>query len=111
MDLDMLLDLQGEQAAVLATLDALTTCLERTEGCKVVPGLAEDLATSTVALSVAGGLVAGAVTLIEPAGFVKARWQWLIQLPPTYSKLYSIQQPPATLENDGGVHRVILATK
>lgn len=79
---------QGEQAAVLATLDALTTCLERTEGCKVVPGLAEDLATSTVALSVAGGLVAGAVTLIEPAGFVKARWQWLIVFSPLWVSLF-----------------------
>ncbi|KAJ9526893.1 hypothetical protein QJQ45_017728 [Haematococcus lacustris] len=104
--------LQGEQAAVLATLDALTTCLERTEGCKVgeagqgrqsrrewgavVPGLADDLATSTVALSVAGGLVAGAVTLIEPAGllgcacagFVKARWQWLIVFSPLWVSLF-----------------------
>ena len=58
---------QGESAAVLSIVDALTGCLAK-GGCAVVPGLSPDHYFFTLGVSMAGGLVAGAACKLEPTG-------------------------------------------
>ena len=58
---------QGESAAVLSIVDALTGCLAK-GGCAVVPGLSSDHYAFTLGVSMAGGLVAGAACKLEPTG-------------------------------------------
>jgi hypothetical protein len=60
--------LQGEATALLSAVDVLTTCLAAPEGCAVVPGLPEDQYYFTLGCAIAGGLVAGFVSKIEPQG-------------------------------------------
>ena len=62
------LHLQGESAAVLNALGALTECLERPGGCAVVPGLPEDQYKLTLITSVLGGFVAGYASRLEAQG-------------------------------------------
>eukprot|EP00798_Chlamydomonas_sp_ICE-L_P000315 gene315-33549_t len=52
---------EGELAAVIGTIDAVTTCLDRPQGCAVVPGIPDEQYVFTLALSISGGLVAGSV--------------------------------------------------
>lgn len=73
---------------MLATMSAITNCLALPDGCKVVPGVSEDALTASLALSIAGGIVAGSVTRIEPQGFVTARWQWLLVFSPLWGSLF-----------------------
>jgi hypothetical protein len=63
---------QGESAAVLAAMSALVECLDRPDGCRVVPGVPQEQYVFTLWCAIAGGLVAGFVNKIEPQG---ARWQ------------------------------------
>lgn len=58
---------QGEAAVVLQMMDALSGCLAR-GGCAVVPGLSMDHYAFTLAVSLAGGVVAGAASKLEPYG-------------------------------------------
>lgn len=58
---------QGEAAAVLNMVDTLSGCLAR-GGCTVVPGLSWDHYYFTLAVSVAGGVIAGAASKLEPSG-------------------------------------------
>lgn len=58
-------------------MSALVECLGRDEGCKVVPGLPQEQYLATLACSIAGGLVAGFVSKIEPQG----EWQLVQHVP------------------------------
>lgn len=60
--------LQGDSIALQSAMSALVDCLGRDEGCKVVPGLPQEQYIATLACSIAGGLVAGFVSKIEPQG-------------------------------------------
>lgn len=60
---------QGESAAVMNMMDALTGCLAK-GGCFVVPGLTMDHYAFTLALSIAGGVIAGSAAKLEPSGEV-----------------------------------------
>ena len=44
------------------SLEAVTDCLRAPEGCRVVPGLADEEYSLTLTTSIAGGLVAGFVS-------------------------------------------------
>lgn len=59
---------QGEGASVLNSVDAVALCLSKPGGCAVVPGLTSDQYGFTLAVAVAAGLVAGAVSRLEPQG-------------------------------------------
>lgn len=69
--------LQGESAAVLSTIDALATCLERPGGCAVVPGLPSDQYNLTLGTSILGGLVAGYASRLQPDGDRPYNWLFL----------------------------------
>ena len=69
--------LQGESAAVLSTIDALATCLERPGGCAVVPGLPADQYNLTLGTSILGGLVAGYASRLQPDGDRLYNWHSL----------------------------------
>lgn len=62
--------MQGEAAAVMGALAALTDCLGRDGGCAVVPGLPPEQYTATLVCAATGGLVAGFVGRIEPQGML-----------------------------------------
>ncbi|GLI59244.1 hypothetical protein VaNZ11_001090, partial [Volvox africanus] len=79
---------QGEQAAILASTQVLIGCLGRPDGCTVVPGLPEEQYYFTLVTSVAGGLVAGFVSKLEPQGFVQRRWVWLLIFSPLWASLF-----------------------
>lgn len=78
----------GEAAAVTETIDALTTCLRREEGCRVVPGLANDEYYFTLGASIAGGIVAGAAFRIQPQGWVKQSYVWALLFSPLWFVLF-----------------------
>jgi hypothetical protein len=54
--------------ALQRATSALADCLERPEGCKVVPGLPLEQYYATLTCSIAGGVVAGLVSRIGPQG-------------------------------------------
>lgn len=66
-----LLCLQGEDAAILGTVGALTDCLQRPAGCAVVPGIPSDQYTLTLITSLVGGVVFGYSLRLEPSGASK----------------------------------------
>ncbi|KAL4457453.1 hypothetical protein ABPG75_012318 [Micractinium tetrahymenae] len=78
---------QGESAAVMNMMDSLTGCLER-GGCFVVPGLTADHYAFTLAVSIAGGLIAGSASKLEPYGFVQRRWVWVALFAPLWGTLF-----------------------
>ncbi|KIY97427.1 hypothetical protein MNEG_10535 [Monoraphidium neglectum] len=101
----------GENAAVLQAVGALTQCLAAPEGCKVsglerapgqgagdlagsrngikvVPGLPSGQYYFTLAFSVAGGVIAGAVSKLEPQGIVRRKWIWLLVFSPLWAPLF-----------------------
>jgi hypothetical protein len=49
-------------------MSALVECLDRPDGCRVVPGLPQEQYVFTLWCAIAGGLVAGFVNKIEPQG-------------------------------------------
>lgn len=63
--------MQGEDAAILGTVGALTDCLQRPGGCAVVPGIPSDQYTLTVITSLVGGVVFGYSLRLEPSGTTK----------------------------------------
>ena len=78
---------QGESAAVLSMMDSLTGCLAQ-GGCFAVPGLSMDHYLFTLALSVAGGVVAGSAARLEPQGFVQRRGVWVLLFAPLWATLF-----------------------
>ena len=60
--------LQGEDAAILGTVGALSDCLQRPGGCAVVPGIPSDQYTLTLITSLVGGVVFGYSLRLEPSG-------------------------------------------
>lgn len=64
--------LQGEDAAILGTVGALTDCLQRPGGCAVVPGIPSDQYTLTLITSLVGGVVFGYSLRLEPSGILVA---------------------------------------
>eukprot|EP00878_Enallax_costatus_P019297 GHUV01020356.1.p2 GENE.GHUV01020356.1~~GHUV01020356.1.p2 ORF type:complete len:144 (+),score=32.75 GHUV01020356.1:753-1184(+) len=79
---------QGDSVALQSAMSALVDCLGREEGCKVVPGLPQEQYVATLACSIAGGLVAGFVSKIEPQGLVQRRWVWLLLFSPLWGSLF-----------------------
>ncbi|KXZ51457.1 hypothetical protein GPECTOR_12g420 [Gonium pectorale] len=79
---------EGEQTAILNSAAVLMDCLGRPDGCAVVPGLPEEQYYFTLITSVAGGLVAGFVSKLEPQGFVQRRWVWLLLFSPLWASLF-----------------------
>jgi hypothetical protein len=60
--------LQGEAASLQNAMTAVADCIERPDGCRVVPGLPIEQYYATLTCSIAGGLVAGFVSKIEAQG-------------------------------------------
>ncbi|GFR45534.1 hypothetical protein Agub_g6927 [Astrephomene gubernaculifera] len=79
---------QGEATALLTSAGVLMDCLGRPGGCAVVPGLPEEQYYFTLATSIAGGLVAGFVSKLEPQGIVQRRWVWLLIFSPVWGSLF-----------------------
>ncbi|GLC37253.1 hypothetical protein PLESTB_001143400 [Pleodorina starrii] len=79
---------QGEQAAILNSAEILIGCLGKPGGCAVVPGLPEEQYYFTLVTSIAGGLVAGFVSKLEPQGFVQRKWVWLLIFSPLWASLF-----------------------
>lgn len=78
---------EGESAAVMGMMDSLTTCLAQ-GGCFAVPGLSLDHYGLTLAMSLAGGVIAGSAVKIEPSGFVQRRWVWVALFAPLWATLF-----------------------
>lgn len=49
-------------------MDTVEVCLEKPDGCKVVPGLPQNQFYFTLGTSVAGGIVLGFASKLEPGG-------------------------------------------
>jgi len=49
----------GQDKALLQAVEAVKECLQRTEGCRVVPGIGQDQYALTLITSAVGGFVAG----------------------------------------------------
>jgi hypothetical protein len=79
---------QGEAVALQRATAALADCLERPEGCRVVPGLPLEQYYATLTCSIAGGVVAGLVSRIGPQGIVQRRWVWLLLFSPLWGSLF-----------------------
>lgn len=80
--------LQGEAAAVLNAVSALTYCLGAPDGCQVVPGLPEDQFYFTTLMAGVGGLILGFVSRLEPQGFVQRQWVWPIVFSPLWAPIF-----------------------
>ncbi len=67
--------IQGEAAAVKNTMEALMECIEKEEGCYVVPGIPSNQYQLTLICSVFGGFIAGYASRLEPQGKIQARFR------------------------------------
>lgn len=74
---------EGEKEAINRSVEVLQQCLQDIK-CVAVPGLESDLYFLTLAMSLAGGAVVGFASTLEPAGFVKASWQWPLVFSPLW---------------------------
>ncbi|KAG1656458.1 hypothetical protein FOA52_005888 [Chlamydomonas sp. UWO 241] len=79
---------EGEQAAVVNSVDALVGCLAKPEGCRVVPGIPADQYNFTLLTSICGGIIFGSAARLEPQGFVKRRWVWTLLFSPLWATLF-----------------------
>lgn len=79
---------EGEDAAILGTVGALTDCLQRPGGCAVVPGIPSDQYTLTFITSFVGGIVFGYSLRLEPSGPVHRRWVWSLLFAPLWGTLF-----------------------
>ncbi|MCO5608275.1 hypothetical protein L7F22_062481 [Adiantum nelumboides] len=79
---------EGEGEALTRTVQAIRECLQRSEGCKNVPGLTNDLYYLTLATSIVGGCVFGFAARLPPSGRVEASWQWVLFLSPLWLLLF-----------------------
>ncbi|PSC68992.1 methanol dehydrogenase [Micractinium conductrix] len=78
---------QGESAAVMGMMDALTGCLAQ-GGCFAVPGVSMDHYVLTLATSLAGGIIAGSASKLQPTGFVQRQWVWVLLFAPLWGTLF-----------------------
>lgn len=79
---------EGEDAAILGTVGALSECLQRPGGCAVVPGIPSDQYTLTLITSLVGGVVFGYSLRLEPSGPVRRQWVWSLLFAPLWGSLF-----------------------
>ena len=76
----------GEDGAILNSLKAVETCLDR-GGCQVVPGLPREQWLWTLTTSILGGIIAGFAAFPRKEGEFIA-WPWLLMLSPLWVMLF-----------------------
>ncbi len=77
---------QGQDQAILASVDAITTCLEK-NGCNVVPGLPQEQWVLTLMTSILGGLIFGFAGQPRREGETFAL-RWALILTPLWGMLF-----------------------
>ena len=90
----------GEDGAILASIKAVETCLDR-GGCEVVPGLPQEQWQWTLLTSLLGGIIAG-FAASPRKGNVSFSIGWLLLLSPLWVMLFGIFgiAPVVTRTND-----------
>ncbi len=78
---------QGQDQAILASLEAITTCLSNDRGCNVVPGLPQEQWVLTLLTSILGGLIFGFAGQPRREGEVFAL-RWALILTPLWGMLF-----------------------
>jgi len=78
----------GEDGAIVDSLMAVETCLER-GGCQVVPGLPQEQWLLTFCTSVLGGLIVGFAGYPRKAGD-RVAWSWVLLLSPLWGMLFLV---------------------
>ncbi|MBF2008105.1 MAG: TPM domain-containing protein [Chlorogloeopsis fritschii C42_A2020_084] len=77
---------QGEDQAILQSLESIETCL-RQGGCRVVPGLPREQWILTLVTSVIGGVICGFAAQPRREGQILA-WQWALIFSPLWGILF-----------------------
>ena len=77
----------GEDGAILGALHSIEICLQRQEGCRVVPGLPKEQWLLTLMTSVVGGIVLGFAAYPRKEGQLFA-WQWALIFSPLWGILF-----------------------
>lgn len=77
---------EGEDQAILQSLESIKTCL-RQGGCRVVPGLPREQWILTLVTSVLGGLICGFAAQPRRKGQMFA-WQWALVFSPLWGILF-----------------------
>jgi len=78
---------EGEDAAVLGAVGAISSCLEQ-GGCAVVPGLPYNQYQLTLITSIIGGFIFGYSTTIRNQGFIQQRFLWPLLFAPLWGTLF-----------------------
>jgi hypothetical protein len=78
----------GQDAAIVDSLAAVETCLDR-GGCQVVPGLPNEQWVLTLASSVLGGLIVGFAAYPRKPEH-KVEWAWVLLLSPLWVILFGV---------------------
>jgi hypothetical protein len=78
----------GQDAAIVDSLAAVETCLDR-GGCQVVPGLPNEQWVLTLATSVLGGLIVGFAAYPRKPEH-KVEWAWVLLLSPLWVILFGV---------------------
>lgn len=76
----------GEDQAIIQSLDAVKVCLER-GGCNVVPGLPQEQWILTLIASIIGGVICGFAAHPRKPGQIVA-WQWALIFSPLWGILF-----------------------
>jgi energy-converting hydrogenase Eha subunit A len=76
----------GENQAIVESLDTIKTCL-RQGGCSVVPGLPREQWILTLITSVLGGVICGFAAIPRKEGQIVA-WQWALIFSPLWGILF-----------------------
>jgi len=77
---------EGEDQAILQSLESIQTCL-RQGGCRVVPGLPREQWILTLITSVVGGIICGFAAQPRRQGQIFA-WQWALVFSPLWGILF-----------------------
>lgn len=77
----------GEDQAIVSSIETVELCLRRTEGCNVVPGLPNEQWILTLVTSVIGGIICGFASQPRKPGQLVA-WQWALILSPLWGILF-----------------------
>ncbi len=77
----------GENAAIVQSLETVKGCLVAPGGCNVVPGLPREQWILTLVSSIVGGLICGfaGISRKEGGGFA---WQWVLIISPLWGILF-----------------------
>ncbi len=78
----------GQDAAIVDSLAAVETCLDR-GGCQVVPGLPNEQWVLTLATSVLGGLIVGFAAYPRKPEH-RVEWAWVLLLSPLWVILFGV---------------------